>query len=909
MSTRVAFELQRRTHAEPATALLFLSNNVEDLLRLCARLGQDPLPAVYPVADGFLVQFARPVTEPVAEALELRNLASHLLVPVDADLVPALLEDEAAALVSRRGLVFLPGGRVLEFNPREPMPPAALVTVKRVTRSNWNALPDAPELPERIVQITLAEPPERADEILQEGGADIGTEDPRPANSTFVSKVLGKAAVRFGKGLAGLGSALHLSALARLGANLIGKGLNMAPRLSESLLGKQEAALRYLLQRLRAGDIDWALRHAVPLSEARPRGAVPHGGAQLPTHHPFYSLRNILAGSGAALWFSSADAYHDLEREYRNLATEAARAGDYRRAAYIYGKLLKDFRAAAAILAQGGLHHDAATLYLQRVGDTLAAAREYEAAGAFDEALSLYRRRGEHVEAAELLRRMGEEDLASAEFQVAATKLAQSGHGDFQAGELLSTRAQRPDLALPYYLAGWRRRLQENSVLCAIRLIEFYADRGETEKVLEVMREGEAFLLPPGNDSAAADFFHELSLVAVWPQLSALRDDLRDRALLGIATKARQQAHAGMRAAEIATKMFRAAPAWPPATVSDAQYAVQAAVERRQSNPASAPLTTTTIQGRIPVVTAVTWAAAGGCLFLGFESGEVFCYRLLNGEIGLLSETDLPVNSLATDQNGDYLVAFRSDCAVHGIITSYKRTTGGFRQAEQADFKIEQDSWLCSHLAGHQELFAGFWNGGEFQLLDRRTLTTEALLQVSESPSFGFHAAVILHTPPELTVLGFSGSTVANCRAYPAPEVRQFKILGWSPSTPEKSQLATPVIDCRPIGPDEWELTGVNEDGVVYRSALAFHKGALLKITTHTAAEAKAYLAVAFTRPGALAAVTPRGIHWMQVSSKGLRLRKVSDVSLPSAIACFAHHGELIIVCTEGKVVRVPFPS
>ena len=53
----------------------------------------------------------------------------------------------------------------------------------------------------------------------------------------------------------------------------------------------------------------------------------------------------------------------ELAAEYRKAAEQAIRRGDYRRAAFIYGKLLRDYRTAANVLMQGGLHHDAAVLF------------------------------------------------------------------------------------------------------------------------------------------------------------------------------------------------------------------------------------------------------------------------------------------------------------------------------------------------------------------------------------------------------------------------------------------------------------------------------------------------------------------------------------------------------------------
>jgi hypothetical protein len=911
MSMKTPFHLQRRPHAEPATALLLLSHKPEDLLQLCACLGLDPLPPTYSVTDGFLVRLPQPTTQSFVGALKLRNLANNLLLPTDGDLVPALLEDEAAALVSRRGLIFLPGGRVLEFRPEEPLPLTALVTVERVERGIWRPLPDAPDLPDRINEITLDQPPERADDILEEGGKGIGSEDPRPANSSILSKMLGKAALQFGKGVAGLGHALNLSALARLGANWMARGLSVAPRLSESLLGKQEAALRALLQKFRDGDIDWALRHAVPLTEERLRGAQPASGASLPTHDLLYSLRNILGGSSgpAGVWFSKWDAYQELQREYRKLAEKATREGDYRRAAFIYGKLLRDFRAAAAVLSQGGLHRDAATLYLSKVGDSLAAAREYEAAGAFDDALRLYRQGGKHEQAAELLRRIGEEELAVAEYQLAAAELAARGHGDYQAGELLLNRAKRPDLALPYYQSGWQRRLSTNSVPCGIRLAQLYVEEEAKEKLLRLVSEAELFLLPTGNYGPAADFFNELNLLADCPNAASLREELQDRALLGLATKTRQQAVEGAWPADIVNRMFNGLSRWPPAVISDAQFAVQAAVKRqRTASPSSAQLTTTIIQGCIPVVTAVTWAAGTGHLFLGYESGEVFCFRPLSGEVVPLPTVDLPVKSLATDAEGDRVVVLRSQCNV----ISYARLGNGFQQVERANFGLGLESWLCDQLIGTEKHLVGFWSGHALHFLDYFRLTVEASLEPSESPP-NFHAAILLlplSRLRDLTLLGFEGDTLAVCMGYPNLKVRQFKILGWCPSLPRDDNLSAPLIASRRTSPEELELAGIGEDGVVHRSVLTFHKGDLLQIATQSASDAEPFRAVTFTRPGTLAAVAPTGVHWFQAGTKGLRAKSVTNASLPTALACFPHFGrhELIVVCSEGNLVRVPFP-
>src|SRR5262249_57821761 len=109
-------------------------------------------------------------------------------------------------------------------------------------------------------------PEEERESVLEEGsGGAVGTESPRPDEDGLASPWAGKAALGAGKGLARLGQALGSGKLAGLGAGLIGKALSLAPRLSEELLGRQAAALRDLLREFREGDVDRALRRALPL--------------------------------------------------------------------------------------------------------------------------------------------------------------------------------------------------------------------------------------------------------------------------------------------------------------------------------------------------------------------------------------------------------------------------------------------------------------------------------------------------------------------------------------------------------------------------------------------------------------------------------------------------------------------
>src|SRR5208282_1390653 len=101
--------------------------------------------------------------------------------------------------------------------------------------------------------------------------------------------------------------------------------------------------------------------------------------------------------------------------------------------------------------------------YLTQLDDRRQAARAFEAAGEIDRAVQLYRQLGEHAMAGDALQRAGEEEAALVEYRIAAEGFAGAGNY-LGAGDLMLTRAGRPDLAVEYFEEGWRRRPETNAV-------------------------------------------------------------------------------------------------------------------------------------------------------------------------------------------------------------------------------------------------------------------------------------------------------------------------------------------------------------------------------------------------------------------------------------------------------------
>src|SRR5947209_8102725 len=158
------FQLQRLPACLPVTALLLPGHDVDRLLDVCARLRL--MPSIYPVADGFLLKLHASLSEPCPGVIRLRGLAEDLFVPADAKLVPTLHDDEVKGLTRDRGLVFLPGGRVLAFAPDQPLALSRILTLGSQRGGDWKPFPAPRLFAERIIRLTLELPDPSADEIL-----------------------------------------------------------------------------------------------------------------------------------------------------------------------------------------------------------------------------------------------------------------------------------------------------------------------------------------------------------------------------------------------------------------------------------------------------------------------------------------------------------------------------------------------------------------------------------------------------------------------------------------------------------------------------------------------------------------------------------------------------------------------
>jgi tetratricopeptide (TPR) repeat protein len=941
----VPFELRRRPGAGPVVALLIPTRDPEALCALCARDGIDPSRRVFDVSGGYLLQLEQPTIGPVKGAIRLRALAEALYLPADAELIPALLDDEASGLVRDWGLVFLPGSRALWFDRHSSVELTELITTNTKPRRNWSSLPRPRRLADRLTYIAMEAPDRPPEAIYREFGEDLhgasartdssrarvspeqddkgrsraeapsanpgvdnqGEDRPHPGGA-FGSGFLGNPV----PGLRGLFQVVQSVFLAG------GRAISALREKSEWDWIDQSALLRKLVREFREGDAEKALRRAIPILGPNRPAAVPVTAGGLPWSRAVYNLADLLRrparGESVGVWPARLDVLRELEREYRKAAERAVRHGDFRRAAYIYGMLLRDDRMAASALKRGGLHHDAATLYLKKLNDPAAAAQAFESAGEVDRAIALYRQVSEFESAGDLLRRIGEADAAAAEYVRAAEFYAAlTPPAYFRSGCLIEDKAGRQDLAVEYFRLGWEGRPSVDSLSCAFKLARIHAEHGRVAAIQTLLQDGDDFFGSMICDEDTAAFYNGMVAAADSPSLGRFAEEVRDRALLALAARLRQNSERGHQAAPLVSTFLGRSSLWSAAVVSDAEYAASACRKRASSSHLVAerdPKIRGSQVGR-GTVTAAYQAPFSGELFLGFDSGAVLGYRPGSVEVVQIADESSPVTALTVDPEGKVVVAVRQTGRAGALSCSIRCPDGSFRSRPTDRVAAKAQSWLTPIVPWGVEHVLGVGDGRDLVIVDasfgmhwgRLSLAsdtadpTRTALLLPIGPGSGSphdRLLVLTHEGPHWLVLNVAGEVVHATPYY------------WYPSLPPASTLRSLALTWR-HAPPFVELVGLDKNGAVHAAQFYIEDDLLELLAARVATTEGGYLATARSGPSTVVAVSRSRIDWLGYSGDRFRVAHSLKVALPTAIACFASAvtQEILVVCSDGFIARV----
>jgi hypothetical protein len=135
--------------------------------------------------------------------------------------------------------------------------------------------------------------------------------------------------------------------------------------------------------------------------------------------------------------------------------------------------------------------------------------------------------------------------------------------------------------------------------------------------------------------------------------------------------------------------------------------------------------------------------------------------------------------------------------------------------------------------------------------------------------------------------------------------------LGWTPGVPPANSLRHPVVSWLQPDAQHLELAGVDANGTVHWSQLDLRADHFRVVSTQASVRAEGYQAAALVRPGLVAGVSRSHIDWLRGGQTSFLVTSTMRVTLPHAAACFpcALTKELIVVCQDGVVARVPVPN
>jgi len=910
---KIAFQLHRRTEPLETAGVFLPVWDAGAVLDLCASLNLAPKGRVFATTEGFLLKFEERSTRVSPGCLRLRTVAPNLYIPVDADLIPSLLDDEAQGLGRDTGYIFLPWNQVVRFDPHSPVDPSRLLETRVLRRGDWKAFPNPPTLACRIVEIDVQLPLAADPTLVDEQTFNERIDNLLPNSGPIGSTIAGEVSFRAGRAMIRLGNALNWKRLAQVGARWVNSGLQGSPRLNEIILGRQSSALRNLLREFREGNRERALSHALPLADpAGSRGGRPTTSDRLPHHRLFYSL-NALLGSNqrgpSSYWQTDDTVMAELRCEYQKAASEAIRAGDFRRAAYIYGTLLHDYRAAARALTLDGLHRDAAIVLLQKLQDLKGAAAAFEAAGDLDRAIPLYRQIGEHESVGDLLRRLDDEEAAQIAYRLAANRLISTGADYLAAGQLMLKKARDAEMALKFFETGWSRRPSTNDMGCVQAAITLRAEAGMGPLLDGLLDEVDLHLGHAGKTQQCAQYYNFLMHLSEREELVSIRSDLRDRALIGLATKLRQNVQPGGHPGSLVSEFFGQSSAWPAPLIGDADFATKAASQRPRTSPSK-----NKDLDRIPIhdgrVTAVCSVPETDEVFVGFDDGCLFCFRPRDSAVVRVSGSDLPVSAVSVHPDGESLVVLRAGKSGLGVLNSYTKTA---ESRYPLVFGMSVDGattrWLTPILPQDGESLVGLWDGSELMFL-----TVTGLLSVGSRRLW--HA----DDAPVTALLLQGGERTPDCSVFYhngrewilAREGEELIRTGmtWRPASHESEAPSITPVSWSHDNPELLEVAALGPYGTIHWASLQVGFGLLDLLASNTTGSEGGYRTTTIARPGLVAGVTNSAIHWLRCGASTFSRSSIREADLDSIVACASSRGtsELLVISQEGWLARLPFP-
>ncbi len=408
---------------------------------------------------GLLVVFQQAADAKKADVKDpYQVLGGKLYIPVQADIFPAVCDDEWPLLLTWDVQVLHPHIGLVGFHHSDALDLSVLPKFGLPRPADWGLAQSglAPRPPFRQIEVRQPKPDDLIQSLRKDEGSkplsDLSPKDPseKPAAMDGLRRyLLERALAASGRYRDNFGD----SSRAYDGKDWLAGVEQWVQRQLDSIRSKRRSEIERLLD-LFDRDTDEALRYALPLDDPyEKRGTAPPSTALGPRSTDL-SLGKIGGGSASDAWTLEDKHLNDLRQKYHAAARKAIAEGDFRRAAYIYAHLLHDYNTAANVLRQGEYWREAATLYKDHLNNLPAAAECLEMGKLYWEAIEIYEKLGRHEKIGDLCRLAGEEEKAAAAWEK-HIEAALRNDDYMDATRVLLEKIDDPERAKALLLEAW----------------------------------------------------------------------------------------------------------------------------------------------------------------------------------------------------------------------------------------------------------------------------------------------------------------------------------------------------------------------------------------------------------------------------------------------------------------------
>lgn len=426
--------------------------------------------------------------------LPYQQIAGKLFIPVQSVLYPQVNTEELSKLLLWDLYVFHPALGLVGFEMADRVDLVQLLAIDPPLEKRWDRAHPGNDSPPPFNRIGVegTSPEELLDnlkeEIEKKPIEDLKKDKPQTAGSKLLN-ALGRGSLKAGLAvtggvagmLGGLGGLLGGGGFGSAGVSggagggaggtggSGGEGLFsrfekwMKQKLDDLEKQREEELARLL--RMFEEDPELALQYALPLNSPYfKRGdATPTG--KLSRRDTNFSLGKLGGGGRVDAW-NVGNYYNSLHTQYTRNAERELKAGNHKRAAYIYAHLLGNFSMAANVLQQGKYYREAAALYDKHLNNKVMAAECLEKGGLYLEAIGYFAALGMDERVGDLYQKMERREEAHAHYTKCVTK-AIANDDYLEAARITGKKMEEPGRARQYLLDGWRNSSRQEACLNA----------------------------------------------------------------------------------------------------------------------------------------------------------------------------------------------------------------------------------------------------------------------------------------------------------------------------------------------------------------------------------------------------------------------------------------------------------